>query len=340
MSRYRRLRINARSALECGVKRRFRFLNRSAMRRDRIQSGASRRTPRRLAQRTGVGRRAQLPRLTRFRAPRTLTRVLTEQITSRHNPLIKRAQRIRDGEEPLHLFIEGSRLVDEALRSSTLLEALIYTASFAESEKGEAVLSRVARAHVRGAMVPEPIMRTICDTETPQGVVALGTRPRFELDNLLDNECPLVVALDGLQDPGNVGTIVRATEAAGGSGVVTTPGTAEVYGPKALRASMGSAFRLPVVRRLPLDLVAHEIEKLDGVVVGAAATGAVDYADFNWKRPTMLVIGNEGAGLSSDALSTISETVSIPLVSPVESLNAGIAAAVILFEAARQRGRG
>jgi TrmH family RNA methyltransferase len=103
---------------------------------------------------------------------------------------------------------------------------------------------------------------------------------------------------------------------------------------------MGSAFRLPVVRRLPLDLVAHEIGKLDGVVVGAAATGAVDYADFNWKRPTMLVIGNEGAGLSSDALSTISETVSSPLVSPVESRNAGIAAAVILFEAARQRGRG
>lgn len=282
----------------------------------------------------------QFSSLTLFRSPRTLTRVLTEQITSRQNPLIKRAQRIRDGEEPLHLFMEGARLVDEALRSSIHLEALIYTTVFSESERGEALLARVARAHVRGALVPEAIMRTICDTESPQGVVALGGRPRFELDDVLRDESPLVVALDGLQDPGNVGTVIRAAEAAGASGVVTTPGTAEVYGPKALRASMGSAFRLPVVRRIPIDLVADEIGKMDGVVVGAVADGAIDYTRFNWKRPTMVVIGNEGAGLSSDALSSLSETVSIPLASPVESLNAGIAAAVILFEAARQRGRG
>lgn len=278
--------------------------------------------------------------MTPFQSPRTLTRVLTEQITSRQNPLIKRAQRIRDGEEPLHLFMEGARLVDEALRSSIHLEALIYTTVFSESERGEALLARVARAHVRGALVPEAIMRTICDTESPQGVVALGGRPRFELDDVLRGENPLVVALDGLQDPGNVGTVIRAAEAAGASGVVTAPGTAEVYGPKALRASMGSAFRLPIARRIPIDLVADEIGKLDGVVVGAVADGSIAYTEFNWKRPTMVVIGNEGAGLSSDALSSIAETVSIPLASPVESLNAGIAAAVILFEAARQRGRG
>ncbi len=265
--------------------------------------------------------------------------MLTEQITSRQNPLIKRAQRIRDGEEPLYLFMEGARLVDEALRSGIHLEALIYTTVFSESERGEALLGRIARAHVRGAVVPDAIMRTICDTESPQGVVALGGRPRFELDDVLAGQAPLVVALDGLQDPGNVGTVVRAAEAAGASGVVTTPGTAEVYGPKALRASMGSAFRLPIVRRIPIELVAAEIGKLDGIVVGAAAGGKVDYADLNWKRTTMVVIGNEGAGLSSDALSVISETVSIPLATPVESLNAGIAAAVILFEAARQRGR-
>ncbi len=283
---------------------------------------------------------SRVTRLTPFQSPRTLTGVLTEQITSRQNPLIKRAQRIRDGEEPLHLFMEGARLVDEALRSSIHLEALIYTTVFSESERGEALLARVARAHVRGALVPEAIMRTICDTESPQGVVALGGRPRFELDDVLRGENPLVVALDGLQDPGNVGTVIRAAEAAGASGVVTAPGTAEVYGPKALRASMGSAFRLPIARRIPIDLVADEIGKLDGVVVGAVADGSIAYTEFNWKRPTMVVIGNEGAGLSSDALSSIAETVSIPLASPVESLNAGIAAAVILFEAARQRGRG
>lgn len=277
--------------------------------------------------------------LTHCQVARTLARVLTEQITSRQNPLIKRAQRVRDGEEPLHLFMEGARLVDEALASSIHLEAIIYTTVFSESERGEELLSHVARARVRGALVPESIMRAVCDTETPQGIVALGTRPLFELDDVFQGTSPLVVALDGLQDPGNVGTIVRAAEAAGASGVVTTPGTAEVYGPKALRASMGSAFRLPIVRRIPIDLVADSIGRLDGIVVGAAASGATDYVEFNWKRPTMLVIGNEGAGLSSDALASVTETVSIPLATPVESLNAGLAAAVMLFEAARQRGR-
>lgn len=265
--------------------------------------------------------------------------MLTEQITSRQNPLIKRAQRIRDGEEPLHLFMEGARLVDEALQSEIHLEALIYTTVFSESERGEALLGRVARARVRGALVPEPIMRAVCDTESPQGVVALGGRPQFELDDVFGGDVPLVVVLDGLQDPGNVGTIVRAAEAAGASGVVTTPGTAEVYGPKALRASMGSAFRLPIVRRIPIDLVVDAFGKLDGVVVAASADGRVPYTGFDWTRPTLLVIGNEGAGLSSDALVAVTETVAIPLASPVESLNAGIAAAVILFEAARQRGR-
>lgn len=275
--------------------------------------------------------------LTPAEVPRTLARVLTEQITSRQNPLIKRAQRVRDGDEPAHLFIEGPRLVGEALESSIHLEAIIYTSDFAENDRGESLLERVARTHVRGALVPEAVMRAVCDTETPQGVVALGSRPRFELDDVFGGEFPMVVALDGLQVPGNVGTIVRAAEAAGASGVVTTPGTAEVYGPKALRASMGSAFRLPIVRRIPLDLVADAVGRLDGRVAGATASGKTDYSAFDWRRPAMLVIGSEGGGLSTDAMAVVTDTVSIPMVAPVESLNAGLAAAVILFEAARQR---
>lgn len=239
----------------------------------------------------------------------------------------------------MHLFVEGARLIDEALRSDIRLEALIYTTTFAESDRGEALLERIARARVRGAMVPAAIMEAICDVETPQGVVALGGRPQYAFDDLFDGPSPLVVALDQLQDPGNVGTIVRAAEAAGASGVVASPGTAEIFGPKALRASMGSAFRLPIVRRAALELAADAIGKLDGVVVGAAADGATPHTEFDWNRPVVLVIGNEGAGLSPDARALVSDTVSIPLAPPVESLNAAMATAVLLFEAARQRTR-
>jgi TrmH family RNA methyltransferase len=263
--------------------------------------------------------------------------VLTEKITSRQNPLVKRAQRVRDGTEPGHMFIEGVRLVDEALAAGVAIEALIYTPELSSTDRGASLLARAARERFRGALVPEVLMHAICDVETPQGVVALAPHPRFELEELFAGDAPLVVALEALQDPGNVGTILRAAEAAGASGVAALQGTAEPYGPKALRASMGSVFRLPVLRRAALIELAAAAQAREIPVVAAALDGGTRYSDFDWTRPALLLVGNEGAGLSSDARALAIESVSIPLAPPVESLNAAIAAAVILFEAARQR---
>lgn len=263
--------------------------------------------------------------------------MLTEQITSRQNPLIKRAQRIRAGDEPGHMFVEGLRLVEEAVTSGVAVEALVYTTECAKSERGRELLAKVARTHYRGALVPATVMKTICDVDTPQGMVALATHPQFEIADLWDGPASLVLALDALQDPGNVGTIVRAAEAAGASGVATAPGTAEPYGPKALRASMGSAFRLPIVRRAKLEKLAEAARSKGVRIVATAAEGGVPYAEVDWREPAVVLIGNEGAGLSPAALALATESVSIPLAPPVESLNAALAAGVILFEAARQR---
>jgi TrmH family RNA methyltransferase len=263
--------------------------------------------------------------------------VLTEQITSRQNPLIKRAQRVRAGDEPGFMFIEGVRLVEEAVASDIAVEAVIYTLECASGERGRALLASIARSHYRGALVPASVMDAICDVETPQGIVALAAQPRFEMKDLFDGDAPLVVALDALQDPGNVGAIVRAAEAAGASGVAASSGTAEPYGPKALRASMGSAFRLPVVRRAKLADVAAAARARGVRVLAATAEGGTAYTEVNWREPAVVLVGNEGAGLSREALALASATVTIPLAAPVESLNASVAAAVLLFEAARQR---
>ncbi len=263
--------------------------------------------------------------------------MLAEQITSRQNPLIKRAIQVRVGTAPGFMFVEGARLVDEAVTASTAIEAIIYTTAFAESDRGRLLFARVARTHFRGALVPEPIMRAICDTENPQGIVALAAHPRFELADALAGDAPLVVVLDGLQDPGNLGAIVRAAESAGASAVVTTPGTVEAYSPKALRASMGSAFRLPIVRRIRVDEAIDAARERGCSVLAALAHGEVRYTDADWRRPTVVLIGNEGAGLPPDTLALADETVSIPIATAVESLNAAMAATVLMFEAARQR---
>ena len=263
--------------------------------------------------------------------------MLVEQITSRQNPLVKRAQRVRLGDEPGHMFVEGLRLVEEVIASDISVEALIYTLDLSQQERGRELLARVSRDHVRGALVPAHVMKAICDVETPQGIVALAAQPRFEVRDLFGGSAPLVVALDRLQDPGNVGTIVRAAEAAGAGGVAATPGTAEPYGPKALRASMGSAFRLPIARRAEVGAVVEAARASGARVLAASAGEGVPYTEVDWREPALVLVGNEGAGLSVAALARADEKVSIPLAPPVESLNAGVATAILLFEAARQR---
>lgn len=265
--------------------------------------------------------------------------MLIEQITSRQNPLVKRAQRVRDGNEAGCMFVEGLRLVEEAVTSGVAIEALIFTTELAENDRGRELLGHVALKRTRGAMVPEPLMRAIRDVETPQGVVAIAPHPRFEIADVFEGSSPLTVALCALQDPGNVGTIVRATEAAGASGVALTTGSAEPYAPKALRASMGSAFRLPIVRRTTVADVARAATERGATIYATAADGDVGHDEVDWTEPAVLLIGNEGAGLSDEALAIAERRVAIPLAPPVESLNAAVATAVILFEAARQRRR-
>lgn len=266
--------------------------------------------------------------------------MLVEQITSRQNPLVKRAVRVRLGDEPSHMFVEGARLVEELVASEVAVEAILYTQAYADSERGGALLDRVRSARFRGALVPEAVLDAVCDVETPQGVVAIAARPVYELDEALAGDAPLAVVLDGLQDPGNVGAVVRAAEAAGAAGAVTTPGTAEPYGAKALRSAMGSAFRLPIARRVTVAEVARAAGLRGIRVVATVAEGGAAHTDVDWRLPAVVLVGNEGGGLSDEAVRLASERVTIPLAAPVESLNAAVAAGVILFEAARQRASG
>jgi RNA methyltransferase, TrmH family len=235
------------------------------------------------------------------------------------------------------MFVEGVRLIEEAFDAGLPIEALIYTLAFADDERGALLLDHVARKRCRGAVVPQRIMEAICDVESTQGAVALVVQPRFEIEDVFEGEGP-VVLLEGLQDPGNIGTILRAAEAAGASGVVTTPGTAEPYAPKALRASMGSAFRLPIARRVELEVALTVARAKKMSVVGSAANGTARHSEDGLARAFLLLVGNEGSGLSERARAAADRTVSVPLAAPVESLNAAVATAVILFEAARQRG--
>jgi RNA methyltransferase, TrmH family len=259
-------------------------------------------------------------------------------IASPSNERLKYARRVRDGREPDFIFVEGERLIEECLQSGLKL-----TACFHEPAPTPRAQRIIAEIESRGCVL-YPALRaaieTVGDTVNTQGLIVIAERPEFDFDRVLqarDGVAPLVVCLDSAQDPGNFGGVVRTAEAAGASGVVATKGSVDAFAPKTLRSSMGSAFRLPVVTGAGSEDLARASVGAKMRMVATTSGGETIYTDYDWRRPTMVVFGNEARGVGQELLERCDERLRIPLRAPVESLNMAAAAAVILFEAARQR---
>jgi TrmH family RNA methyltransferase len=279
-------------------------------------------------------------------------------ITSRDNRWLKVFRAALRGSGPEAgepICVEGPKLIEDALRSGLGIEALLV------SSRGMKLLEQVLRARSESPVeIPGPrifettdsLFASIAATETPQGVAAL-LRPRvWGFDDILRGspgpqgafrgDPALVVMLEGVQDPGNVGSIVRSAEAFGATGVIATRGTADPWSPKALRASAGSALRLPVLRGIATPVLLAQL-RIGRVKIYAASSrpdtqaGARAITGADLRVPTAILIGNEGGGLPREIESAADATIWIPMTCAVESLNAAVAASVVLYEAARQR---
>ena len=226
------------------------------------------------------------------------------------------------------ILVEGPKLLEEAVRSNLTVRAA------ARGESG-ALISSIPG--VPSFHFSAPLMKALSDVETHQGSIALVDRPRFT-DDWLREEHAFILILDGLQDPGNVGTLFRTAEAAGVSGVLLTRGCADPLSPKALRASAGSAFRLPHV----LDLGVHDLlDRLPrGLLLAAAVVGegSTSLFDAPLVLPMAIALGSEGSGLDPRIEARASHRVRIPNAKNVESLNVAAAGAIVMFEIARRAG--
>ena len=278
--------------------------------------------------------------------------MLVEKITSRQNPLVKRFRRVRAISERQHVFLEGIRLIEDAINAGARLESVAFTAELESSERGAALLESLNRVQCRGALVSKQVMEAITDTRTPQGVAALVGRPYHALDDLFSGGNDLLVIADELQDPGNLGTIIRTAEAAGANGLITTRYTVDPFNDKAIRASMGSALRLPVVTGASRSDIAtrcrdHKIKMIASRSTPEPGKGVIEDAsrgeriklctEADMSVPIALIVGREATGIPEAALGNADEFVHIPMAYGVESLNVAVAAAILLYEAARQR---
>ena len=259
--------------------------------------------------------------------------IMTATLLSEKNPLLKQVRRaVARGSltEDGFAIAESFHLLEEALASDCEIGAVIAA---------ESVKSAVA-AHVRGlkrmrvVAVPDAIFEQLASTEHTQGVIALVRPPAWTLDQLLRGK-PLMVVLDGVQDPGNAGAIVRACEAFGGTGAAFLKGSVGPYNPKTLRASAGSLFRLPVVAGADEDLLLAALDHKRISLYAATPRATKSIADANFSERCAIVIGSEGRGVSP-TLAERATPVRIP-TTRVESLNAAVAAGILLYEARRQR---
>jgi len=260
-----------------------------------------------------------------------------EIIRSRNNPLVRRLRALKEQSERGELaLLEGPKLIEEATLTGIPIVEVAASPRLKRSTRGQRLVRELEARGTPVHWLHDDILDSLAEVEVSQGVLALARRPEFAEDQLFEGKALLLVAV-GVQNPGNVGGLLRTAEAAGATGAYLTGGSADPFSWKALRGSMGSAFRLPHLCGLRVEDVLRRLTAR-GVEAVATVTGAPSrYDETDLTKPVAFLLGNEGAGLPEHVLHAIEVQVSIPMRGPVESLNVGVAAGVLLFEAARQR---
>jgi TrmH family RNA methyltransferase len=261
------------------------------------------------------------------------------QITSRDNSLLRDARAARDGKIEELIFIEGLRLCEEARRSNLSIEAVIVSEELLRKERAAGAIAELSKISKRTASVSEKLLESISYTKTPQGIVVLAQRPDASEAHLAANleANSLLVVLHQINNPVNVGAILRTAEAAGATGVITIRNTSDPFSPKSLRGAMGSAFRLPIWSGPAYEEAVEWCRRRGMVTVCADVEAMTSYTAIDWTKASALLLGPESTGFTAEELENADQKVSIPMKGSAESLNVSVAAGILLFEAARQR---
>ena len=280
-------------------------------------------------------------RMNPFSEPKGRAHQRLRRIEGRHNPLLKElrqafahAERTPQGD----CAIEGVRILEEAIRSGLQFRAVFFRES--AMDRAERLLPQIG-SHVETLLLPDKLFDGAVPSETPQGVAALVRLKEFNLDDLLQRiQVGPIIVVVGLQDPGNLGTILRSAEAFGSAGILLGEGTVSPFNSKVIRASAGSVFRLPVVVAKiagGMEAVMAKLREHDVRLLATSSHKGTPVDQAKLTEPCAIFVGSEGSGLPRQIMVLIDETLAIPHTPQVESLNAGVAGSIVLYEGARQR---
>ena len=257
------------------------------------------------------------------------------RITSRQNPLVTRFRDAARGDST-RILLDGEHLLRDALAAGVILDVAAFSDE-AASGRLAALAADAREAGATVAVVAPQVLDAMSPVRQPSGVVALAERPAWTLKDVFSRAPQLVVLLADVQDPGNVGAIIRAAEGCGASGVVALDGTADPFGWKALRGAMGSSLRLPVVARESLPSALAQARERRLRVYATAPRDGTPLPSSDLRIACAIMLGGEGGGLSGEVMNAADARLTIPMRGGIESLNVAAAAAIVLYEAARQR---
>ncbi|EOU1755410.1 RNA methyltransferase [Clostridium perfringens] len=252
------------------------------------------------------------------------------EIESKNNNLFKEIKKLKEKKHRIKsnkYLIEGLRFVEEAIKSKVSIDSIIFTESF--KEKNPDLFLKI-NENIKIIQMNEALLKQLCSTENPQGIVGVINMQNKELKS-----GELVVLVDKVQDPGNMGTIIRTAHAAGAAGIVMTKGTVDIYNDKTLRSTMGSIFYIPIVEDDSLDFV-KSLKKEGYKLVVSSLQGKNNFFEENLQGKVMIAVGNEGNGVSEEVYDIADIKVKIPMPGEAESLNVAVATSIMIYEKIRQ----
>jgi TrmH family RNA methyltransferase len=262
------------------------------------------------------------------------------KITSASNPMVKHVKSLhkkRARWKSKSFFVEGVKGVEEAIKSNSIIECILYSDTLFEVNGGKELLNLINKTELKILYTDKRIIEEISDTENPQGIIAIVKFNEYSLKEILKSENNSLILLDRLQDPGNIGTIIRTADAFGIDGVILTKGCVDVYNPKVVRSTMGSLFRVPMVF-VDDTIDTLKFLKKEGIKIISSTLDTEEFCyDVDFNQNFALVVGNEATGISYDIINFSDYNIKIPMSGETESLNAAVAASIIMYEAFKQR---
>jgi RNA methyltransferase, TrmH family len=262
-----------------------------------------------------------------------------QRISSRRNPLVNQYRDVARGKNSNLLLLDGAHLVSAALAANIRVRHIVVSADALDRPDVRAIVDLIDTHQTAFAAASASVVSAMSPVRQPSGIVAIAERPSWRDEDLFPSIALVVIAAD-VQDPGNIGAITRVAEAGGANGVIAAGASADPFGWKALRGSMGSALRLPIAVQKNAYLAVDNARKNGCEVIAAMPSGGVSLFELRLSEAVAFLVGGEGGGLAADLSAAADVRVSIPMKHPVESLNTAVAAALLVYEACRQRRKG